>query len=403
MTIGIHTRYYLKRLALLCGVVAFLVVSATLVDRALAQSGNVQQQQAPSNGEHVLSIHDRGEERVVITRAKTVREALSLAGISVSEQHDIVEPALGDELVAQRYNVNIYRARPVTVVDGIIKKSVTTAEQTPERIADVAGVELYAEDEVSYTVAEDLVAYGAGQVMSIDRATLVDFTFYGKKSAIRTKAETVGDFLKEKDITMGASDFLSVPKNQAITEGMSIELWRDGKQTVTVEEEVDFEIEQIKDANRDVSHKEIKTAGEKGLRNVTYDIEMKNGQEVGRTEVASVVSKEPKKQVEIVGTKPKAMPYTGGGNKDTWLAASNIPQDQWGYAEWLVQRESTWNPNAVNRSSGACGLAQALPCSKVPGNPYDPVNSLNWMNGYVVNRYGSWAGAVAHSQAKGWY
>ena len=130
---------------------------------------------------------------------------------------------------------------------------------------------------------------------------------------------------------------------------------------------------------------------------------MKNGVEISRRKVASVVTKEPKKQIEVIGTKNAAMPYTGGGSKDQWLAASNIPRDQWGYAEWLVQKESGWNPNARNASSGACGLAQALPCSKVPGNPLDPVNSLNWMNGYVTNRYGSWENAVAHSKSKGWY
>ena len=102
---------------------------------------------------------------------------------------------------------------------------------------------------------------------------------------------------------------------------------------------------------------------------------MQNGIEVARREIANVVTEQPKKQIEIVGSKPATMPYTGGGSKDQWLAASNIPRDQWGYADWLVKKESGWNPNAVNRSNGACGLAQALPCGKVGSNPHDPVVS----------------------------
>ncbi|WP_344069051.1 transglycosylase SLT domain-containing protein [Microbacterium sediminicola] len=85
--------------------------------------------------------------------------------------------------------------------------------------------------------------------------------------------------------------------------------------------------------------------------------------------------------------------YSGGGSPAEWMAAAGIPESDWGYVDYIVGRESGWNPNATNRSSGACGLVQALPCSKVPGNGYDPVDNLRWANGYAVGRYGSWAGA----------
>ena len=174
-------------------------------------------------------------------------------------------------------------------------------------------------------------------------------------------------------------------------------------QTATVEEDIDFAIEEQQDADRPTGYREVVEPGEKGKKKVTYQIDMKNGQEISRTEIQSVTIKEPKKQVEIVGTKPEHMPYTGSGTKTEWLAASAIPQESWGAADFIVSQESGWNPNAVNASSGACGLAQALPCSKVPGNPYDPVNSLNWMNGYVTGRYGSWQGAVEFKKENGWY
>ena len=97
------------------------------------------------------------------------------------------------------------------------------------------------------------------------------------------------------------------------------------------------------------------------------------------------------------------MPYTGGGSKTEWLASSVIPESQWGYADMLVQKESGWNPNAVNSSSGACGLGQQLPCGKWSGAWNDPVAGLNGMHGYVMGRYRSWQAAVEHSRAKGWY
>lgn len=86
-------------------------------------------------------------------------------------------------------------------------------------------------------------------------------------------------------------------------------------------------------------------------------------------------------------------PYSGGGAPAEWMAAAGIAQSDWQYVDYVVSRESGWNPNATNSSSGACGLVQALPCSKVPGNGYNPVDNLRWATGYATGRYGSWAGA----------
>jgi len=86
-------------------------------------------------------------------------------------------------------------------------------------------------------------------------------------------------------------------------------------------------------------------------------------------------------------------PYSGGGAPAEWMAAAGIAQGDWQYVDYIVSRESGWNPNATNSSSGACGLVQALPCSKVPGNGYNPVDNLRWATGYATGRYGSWSGA----------
>lgn len=91
------------------------------------------------------------------------------------------------------------------------------------------------------------------------------------------------------------------------------------------------------------------------------------------------------------------------GTKADWLKASNIPQSEWWAVDFIVSKESSWNPNAINKSSGACSLAQALPCSKIPGNWRDPVNALNWQYSYVKARYGGYPQAVAFWKANSWY
>lgn len=358
--------------------------------------------EASNQNGRLLTIHDRGQQTSYVTEAETIGEALANAGIAIDER-DAVEPSTDQKLLAKEYQVNIYRARPVTVIDGPTRQRVVTPYQSADRIVADAGIALYPEDTTSLAQASDLIVDGAGLKLTIDRATPLTLTLFGTTTAIRTQGETVGEMLKEKGVTLGEHDRSSLALDTPISSDMSVTVWREGKQTVTVEEAVPFETEQIRDADRDVDYKAVQSAGQTGKRNATYEVEIRDGAEISRVEIASIVTTQPVKQVEVIGVKPKTLPYTGGGTKTEWLAASNIPQASWGYADFMVQKESGWNPNAVNRSSGACGLAQALPCSKVPGNPYDPVNSLNWMNGYVNGRYGGWEGAYTFWQKNRWY
>lgn len=92
------------------------------------------------------------------------------------------------------------------------------------------------------------------------------------------------------------------------------------------------------------------------------------------------------------------------GSKEDWLLASGIPQSDWTYVDFIVKRESGWNPKALNKSSGACGLAQALPCAKTGcANYSDPVCALKWQYGYVKARYGGYAGAYNFWLKSNWY
>lgn len=100
---------------------------------------------------------------------------------------------------------------------------------------------------------------------------------------------------------------------------------------------------------------------------------------------------------------PSRPKYSGGGSKEEWMSAAGIASSDWAYVDYIVSRESGWNPNATNRSSGACGLVQALPCSKVPGNGYNPVDNLRWGTGYASGRYGGWAGAYKFWTTHHWW
>ena len=299
MGIRLQAKHYSKKITFVSGAILMLVGGLFFVNQALADATKP----AAKAGEKLVTIYDRGAEKTIVTKARTIREALKLAKFSIDERQDVVEPSLDSEMVAEKYNINIFRARPITIVDGNKRLKVTTAEQTPALIAKTAGIEVFEEDKTTLSNSDNMAVDGANMVMKIDRASMVNFVLYGKESVIRTHAKTVGELLKEKNIDPKKDDTLSVDRSAKIIPGMKIELWRNGKQTITAEEDVKFEVEKVQDANRDSGYREVKQVGENGKKNVTYEIEMKNGVEVSRKEIASVVTKEPKKQIEIVGTK----------------------------------------------------------------------------------------------------
>src|SRR5690606_24996312 len=98
---------------------------------------------------------------------------------------------------------------------------------------------------------------------------------------------------KEKNITLGKNGKVAPSKATTLSAGLAIRIWQEGKQTITVDEAVPFETEQVKDADRPKSYKKVETPGKDGARSVTYEIVIQNGIEVARKEIASVTTTEP--------------------------------------------------------------------------------------------------------------
>lgn len=282
--------------SVILGISIFLTLLFGAVSVASAQP------KAPRPGERLIIVHENGKDKGIITRSSTLRQVFAEAGIRL-DSRDMVEPGLDEELVATNYDVNIYRARPVTIVDGAIRHKVMTPYQTPQQIARDAKITLQKEDIAQISATNHAIGGSTGLQMTIDRATPFTFIFYGTKTPSYTQATTVGEMLRQKNIKLGKNDTLSVSPDTPIKKGMTIELWRNGKQTAVAEEEIPFDVEKIQDADREVGYRQVKTPGIPGKKKVTYEIEMRNGKEVSRVAIQSVIVSEPTKQVEIVGAK----------------------------------------------------------------------------------------------------
>lgn len=89
------------------------------------------------------------------------------------------------------------------------------------------------------------------------------------------------------------------------------------------------------------------------------------------------------------------------------MARQMVPGDQFQCFSNIVDHESDWNYRAVNPSSGAYGLFQALPGSKMSSVGSDwqtnPATQIKWGLNYMNDRYGSPCGAWDFWQANRWY
>lgn len=88
-------------------------------------------------------------------------------------------------------------------------------------------------------------------------------------------------------------------------------------------------------------------------------------------------------------------------------AESLVGAAQFACLQPLWERESGWNTYADNPGSGAYGIPQSLPGSKMASAGADwatnPDTQIRWGVGYVDAEYGSPCGAWAHEEADGWY
>jgi hypothetical protein len=89
------------------------------------------------------------------------------------------------------------------------------------------------------------------------------------------------------------------------------------------------------------------------------------------------------------------------------MAAQMVPSGQFQCFSNIVSHESGWNYHAVNASSGAYGLFQALPASKYSSAGSDwqtnPATQIKWGLNYMDSRYGSPCEAWSFWQANSWY
>ena len=140
-------------------ILAFIGVFLAFASLARPQMVFADNETATALEAHFVTFYDEGQSLTVKTTALTVQEALERAGISLSDA-DIVEPALDTAITDNNYKINIYRARPVLVLDGVKRRYIMTASYDPKTIAREAGLTIYDGDEIKVEMNQNFLEAG---------------------------------------------------------------------------------------------------------------------------------------------------------------------------------------------------------------------------------------------------
>lgn len=152
---------------------------------------------------------------------------------------------------------------------------------------------------------------------------------------------------------------------------------------------------------------EERKAREEAERKAKEEAERKAAEEAA--EAAAKKKQQPQQQFQSYSAPAAGNPEPGSAKA---YAAQAVAARGWGTGEYdclvsLWQKESGWNHYAMNKSSGAYGIPQSLPGSKMASAGADWQTNyetqINWGLGYISGRYGTPCGAWSHSQSYNWY
>ena len=256
---------------------------------------------------------------------------------------------------------------------------------------------------------------------------------------VMTTSTTVSDILDENNIEILDGEIVTPDLNSKLSDNRTIKISTEEKhdetpesyftedeilksytsiveKIVTVKEDIPFETI-TKDISGENGNKQEKVTqvGVNGVKEVTYKIQYQNGNEISKEKISENVIKEPVNKIVEVKTKAvtsrssTSRAVSGSVAEYQSYAKSKCESYGWSTSDYnalvaLWNKESGWNPNACNPSSGAYGIPQNNNSSKYASwyrnNAYA---QIDWGLSYIKSRYGTPSVAWNKSRASGWY
>ncbi|MGB2791103.1 MAG: RlpA-like double-psi beta-barrel domain-containing protein [Candidatus Moraniibacteriota bacterium] len=173
---------------------------------------------------------------------------------------------------------------------------------------------------ISYTKGDDLIPSKETQLTTNMLVSLVSTKKYsiatkdGKREG-KTTLRTVGQLLNEQGISLGKNDLVTPDTEKALTDNVHISVIQVDIRSEVIRKPIAFTVQESEDATLSWRKRLITQKGEKGIRELTYEVVSHDGKEIKRTLVESKITKEPLPEIATQGTKVEV------GKKHTGLGS----------------------------------------------------------------------------------
>lgn len=255
-----------------------------------------------------------GKTQTVNTHANTAEELLKELNIKVGK-YDYLNVSLNQK-IKDDLTIHWVPAQKVTLeIDGV-KETKWTTKKTVGEFVQSEGIVLKAEDSITPETTNKIKD---NLLVSIGIAFPVTINDGGNAKQVLSTKKTVGEILEQNQITVGEIDRVTPAKTQLISDQTVIDVIRVTKESVIEDQPVAFNTVNQNDSTIYIGAKKVKTKGEKGTVQKTFEVTKENGSIVSKVEQTSVVVKKPIDQIELIGTKAysasgkySVAPFEGG-------------------------------------------------------------------------------------------
>ena len=264
-----------------------------------------------------VTITVDGQQQEVSTHAGSVEGALESAGLSVSE-HDVLAPG-ADTDISDGSQIALERGRLLTLtIDGQQRQVWTTATTVEEALAELG------QNPGAYALSAD-----RSREVPLDGLAVTAETIFATSltdgatpaANLQSSANTVGELLKEKGITLGPLDTVSPAAETPLSAGLAVVVTRVAQTQVTEQVPVAQPADQqVEDANLDEGSSNVTQEGSAGTDSVTYQVTTTNGAQSAKTEVSRTAVTPAQPKIIAVGTKPV---YTAPSSSDSSSSSSS--------------------------------------------------------------------------------
>ncbi len=245
-----------------------------------------------------------GKPMTVQTTATDVSDVLSDQGFSV-HPHDLLAPA-ADTTIHNGQTIVFKRGRQLHLTINGETTNVWTTEPTVSQALSVLGIA--PADFVSVSRSTRLPLSPTAIVLRTPKHVTV--VHDNKRTKLVTTDATVGQVLSDLNITLSKHDRLSPRMKAPVADGMRIVIKRVTIKRVTKTASIPYSVIHRSDSSMYEGSSSVVTGGVEGAKRLVYSVVYVDGKWSGRTLLSSALLREPRSEIERVGTKSRPVVHT---------------------------------------------------------------------------------------------